>query len=131
MRAGATYTQADWNDLMKGMIELIRRGPFGLINDTRGSALPDPLQRRSIAQMYTDYELDVRRNFLASAIVGSSSFVNGVITALNWLKPTPHPVKVFASLESAENWVLSHFSNDMRQSVTQAAAPRAAVPPST
>jgi hypothetical protein len=129
MHASASYTQADWNDLMKGMIDLIKRGPFGLINDTRGSALPDPLQRRSIAQMYTDYERDVRKNFLASGIVGSSSFVSGVITALNWLKPYPHPVKMFASVESAEDWVLSHFSSDMRHLVTNAVARRAPAPP--
>jgi len=120
MRASASYTQADWDELMKGMVDLIKAGPFGLVNDTRGSPMPDPLQRRSIAQMYTDHEGEVRRNFLASGIVGSSSLVNGVLTALNWLKPPPHPVKVFLSTDLAEAWVLTHFSREMREAVKRA-----------
>jgi len=128
MRARASYTQAEWNQLMKGMIELIETGPFGLINDTRGSPMPDPLQRRSIAEMYTNHEAKVRKNFLASGIVGSSSLVNGVLTALNWLKPPPHAVKVFLSIDAAEEWVLSHFSTEMCARVARASSTRAVAP---
>ncbi len=127
MHASAGYTQADWDQLMRGMVELIKTAPFGLVNDTRGSPMPDALQRRSIAEMYTDHEGDVRRTFLASGIVASSSLVNGVLTALNWLKPPPHPVKVFRSIDSAEAWVLTHFSTDMRASVAKASASYRAV----
>jgi hypothetical protein len=122
MHASARYTQADWNQLMEGMSDLVKTGPFGLVNDTRGSPMPDPLQRRSIAQMYTDLEADVRRNFLASGIVGSSSVVNGVLTALNWLKPPPHPVKVFRAVDAAETWVLGHFTPEMLAAVAKAAS---------
>lgn len=122
MHASAGYTPADWDQLMKGMVDLIRTGPFGLINDARGSRMPDAFQRRSIAQMYTDNEAYVRRNFLASGIVGNSSLVNGVLTALNWLKPPPHPVKVFLAIDSAEDWVLTHFSTEMRRLVAKASA---------
>ena len=88
--------------------------------------MPDQLQRRSIAQMYTDNEAKVRRNFLASGIVGSSSLVNGVLTALNWLKPPPHAVKVFLSMEAAEAWVLAHFSTEMCERVARAPSVRSA-----
>lgn len=125
MCAGASYTQADWNQLMKRMTEVIQMGPFGLINDTRQSAMPDALQRRSIAQMYTEYNADVRKNFLASGIVGSSSLVSGVLTALNWLKPPPHPVKVFLATAAAEEWVLSRFSSEMCERVAKASPDRA------
>ncbi|HKO52837.1 MAG TPA: hypothetical protein VJV79_34250 [Polyangiaceae bacterium] len=128
MRAGASYTQADWNQLMIRITELILTGPFGLINDTRGSRLPDLLQRRAIAGMYTDHEAKVRRNFLASGIVGSSSLVNGVLTALNWLKPPPHAVKVFLSTDAAESWVLAHFSTEMCERVARASSARALAP---
>lgn len=131
MRAAANYTQADWNQLMTRMVELIESGPFGLINDTRGGAMPDPLQRRSIAKMYTEHEAKVRRNFLASGIVGSSSLVNGVLTALNWLKPPPHAVKVFRSINEAETWVLSHFSTEMCARVAKASSSRFTAPPAT
>jgi hypothetical protein len=122
MHASAGCTQADWDQMMKGMLELIKAGPFGLINDTRGSPMPDALQRRSIAALYSTHEADVWRNFLASGIVGDSNVVNGVLTALNWLKPPPHPVKVFRAMEAAEAWVLTHFSPEMRSAVTKAAA---------
>jgi len=128
MRARASYTQAEWNQMMKGIIELIKEGPFGLINDTRGSPMPDALQRRSIAEMYTNHEASVRRNFLASGIVGSSSLVNGVLTALNWLKPPPHAVKVFLSSDVAEEWVLSHFSTEMCARVARASSTRPVAP---
>ena len=114
MRAGTSYTQADWEQLMKGMTELVVSAPFGLINDTRGAQMPDALQRRSVAAMYTNHESSVRRHFLASGIVGSSSLINGVLTAINWLKPPPHPVKVFRVDEEAEAWVLAHFTEEMR-----------------
>ena len=122
MHATAGYTQADWDRLMEGMVDLVRTGPFGLVNDTRGSPMPDALQRRSIAAMYEAHEAEVRRNFLASGIVGNSSVVNGVLTALNWLKPPPHPVKVFLRIEAAEAWVLTHFSAEMRSAMPKGRA---------
>jgi hypothetical protein len=122
LRASAKHTQADWDGMMEGMISLIKTAPFALINDTRGSRMPDAIQRRSIATMYADHEAEVRKNFLASGIVGSSSLVNGVLTALNWLKPPPHPVKVFRSVEAAEAWVLTHFSKEMQAAVANASA---------
>lgn len=117
MRAGQDYTQEDWDALMRGMIQLIVKGPFGFINDTRGSKMPNAVQRRAIAQMYIDYERQTRAHLLASGIVGNSTFVNGILTALNWLKPPPHPVKVFSSITEAERWVLQHFSAELRRQV--------------
>ena len=38
----------------------------------------------------------------------------GVITALNWLRPAPHPVKVFATLNAAETWLSSHLPERLR-----------------
>ncbi|WP_437576164.1 hypothetical protein [Sorangium sp. So ce887] len=117
MRAGEEYTQDDWEALMSGIIQLIVKGPFGLINDTRGSRMPNAMQRRSVAQMYVDYERQTRAHMLASGIIGNSSLVNGILTALNWMKPPPHPVKVFSSITDAERWVLQHFSPDLRRQV--------------
>ncbi|WP_437554549.1 hypothetical protein WME97_21680 [Sorangium sp. So ce367] len=117
MRSGMDFIQSDWDELMKGMTQLIRAGPFGLINDIRGSRMPDAVQRRAITQMYVDYEHETRAHLLASGVVGDSRVVNGVITALNWLKPTPHPFKVFSTFIEAERWVLQHFSHDLRRQV--------------
>jgi hypothetical protein len=117
MRAGEDYTQEDWDALMRGMIQLIVKGPFGLINDTRGGKMPNAVQRRAIAQMYADYERLTRAHLLASGIVGNSTLVNGILTALNWLKPPPHPVKVFSAITEAERWVVQHFSVELRRQV--------------
>ncbi|XYH96573.1 hypothetical protein ACMHYB_53810 [Sorangium sp. So ce1128] len=126
MRAGEDYTPEDWDALMSSMIQLILEGPFGLINDTRGSKMPNAMQRRSIAQMYIDHESQTRAHLLASGIVGNSTVVNGIVTALNWLKPPPHPTKIFVSLTDAERWVLQHFSHDLRRRVMERSIQRAA-----
>ncbi|WP_437538750.1 hypothetical protein WME79_22230 [Sorangium sp. So ce726] len=117
MRSGMDFTQGDWDELMQGMTQLILTGPFGLINDIRGSRMPDAVQRRAITQMYVDYEHQTRAHMLASGVVGDSSVINGIVTALNWLKPTPHPFKVFSTFTEAERWVLQHFSLDLRRQV--------------
>lgn len=117
MRSGMDFTQSDWDELMKSMIQLVLTGPFGLINDIRGSRMPDAVQRRAITQMYVDYDQQTRAHLLASGVVGDSSVVNGIVTALNWLKPTPHPFKVFSRFTEAERWVVQHFSPDLRRQV--------------
>jgi hypothetical protein len=126
MRSGMDFTQSDWDELMKGMIQLILTGPFGLINDIRGARMPDAVQRRAITRMYIDYERETRAHLLASGVVGDSTMVNGIVTALNWLKPTPHPFKVFSRFIDAERWVLQHFNRDLREQVMAQGIQRAA-----
>ncbi|WP_437905748.1 hypothetical protein WME95_47150 [Sorangium sp. So ce327] len=86
------------------------------------------MQRRAITQMYIDYERETRAHLLASGVVGDSTVINGIITALNWLTPTPHPFKVFSSFIDAERWVIQHFNRDLRGQVMAQGIQRAAAP---
>lgn len=117
LRAGSAYAQPEWDRMVLGMVELIRQGPFGLITDARGGQMPNAVQRRSIVKVYEDYDRETRSHFLVAALVGESTLVRGVVTALTWVRPPPHPVKVFASLAEAEPWVLGHFPAALRQRV--------------
>ncbi len=117
LRYGREYNDAEFMAVTASMTELLRRGPFGLLNDTRGGAMPSPTQRRAIIQHYEENDRDIRKNFLACAIVGDSTLVRGVLTALNWVRPAPHPVKVFAGIAEAEAWVMGHFPEELARRV--------------
>jgi hypothetical protein len=117
VRYGRRFSDADWAVLIERVAELIQRGPFGMINDVRGGAVPTPLQRRTIATLYEKNDPDIRAHFLAGALVGDSLLLRGVLTAMRWLRPAPHPVEIFATIGEAESWVLQHFPEELRRRV--------------
>lgn len=123
LRYPREYDDAEFQALTAGMTELVRGGPFGLINDTRGAPMPTPTQRRMITQHYADNDRDIRANFLACGIVGDSTLVRGVLTALNWVRPAPHPIKVFAGMAEAEAWVTGHFPEELARRVPRPRGP--------
>jgi len=122
LRWGRQYTDAEWAAVITRMGELIQRGPFGVINDIRGGAAPTPVQRRTIASLYEEHDAAVRANFLAGALVGDSMLLRGVLTAMNWLRPAPHPVAIFGTIPAAETWVLGHFPEELRRLVASRSA---------
>lgn len=117
VRIGSAYSSAEWNQMLLELIELIKRGPFGAIADLRNGQMPNPVQRRSFIEMYEKHDRLTRTHFLALGAVGESATLRRVITALNWLRPPPHPVKVFATFEAAESWVLEQLPGALRQRV--------------
>lgn len=84
-----------------------RREPWGMINDSRGAAHPNAKQRQAIATMYDDHEVAVREYWRGTAIIFDSQMIVGVLTALSWLRPPPHPFKAFVSYDDGERWVLN------------------------
>jgi hypothetical protein len=117
LRNGRRFTDADFQAVTVHLEELLRRGPFGVLNDTRGSPMPSPLQRRIIIKFYEDFDREIRAHLLATAIVGDSTLVRGVLTALQWIRPAPHPVKVFASMVDAERWVIGLLPEELARLV--------------
>jgi hypothetical protein len=79
--------------------------------------MPNAVQRRSFIDMYEKKDRLARAHFLVLGVVGDSTILRGVITALNWLRPAPHPVQVFARCEAAEAWVLDQLPEPVRQQV--------------
>ena len=122
VRYGHQITDAEWSACAARIGELIRRGPFGMINDVRSGSVPSAVQRRTIITLYDENDRDVRAHFLASALVGGSILLRGVLTALTWVRPAPHPMAIFATLASAEEWVLSHFPEELRRLVPRRVA---------
>jgi hypothetical protein len=121
LHIGRTYSEAAWEEMGARLVELVCQGPYGLISDTRGSAIPTPLQRRWVSRYYERYDREVRANLLAAAVVGDSLVARGVLTALQWLRPLPHPLRVFATLSDGEEWVLGHFPEALRRQVPRRA----------
>lgn len=117
VRPTAHYTADDWEGLLRQLAELLKSGPFGLINDPRGSQLPNAAERRVLIQFYRAHDRELRAHLLAAAIVGQSKLIRGVLTALEWALPAPHPVKICGSLAEAETWVLQHFPPELRARV--------------
>ncbi|MEO8181316.1 MAG: hypothetical protein ABI895_20970 [Deltaproteobacteria bacterium] len=111
------YSGAEWNQMLLELIALIERGPFGAVVDLRAGQMPNAVQRRSFIDMYERYDRLTQAHFLALGAVGDSTVLRGVITALNWLRPAPHPVKVFSTLDAAETWVLEQLPEPVRQRV--------------
>jgi hypothetical protein len=121
MRFGKTFSDAAWQEMAAQLVELVRQGPYGLLNDTRGSAIPTPLQRRWVSRYYEEHDREIRANLLAAAVVGDSMVARGVLTALQWFRPLPHPLQVFATLSDGEEWVLRHFPEALRRQVPRRA----------
>lgn len=107
--------------MLASLVALTAQGPYGLLSDTRGSAIPTPLQRRWVSQYYEEHERQIRTNLLAAAVVGDSVLARGVLTALQWLRPLPHPVQVVATLSDGEQWVLGHLPEALRRQVPRRA----------
>ena len=82
-----------------------RREPWAMLNDSRGSGHPNAKQRQAIATMYEENETNVRAFWRGTAIIFDSQVIVGVLTALTWLKPPPHPFRAFSSYDDGLSWV--------------------------
>jgi hypothetical protein len=120
VRVGSAYSNAEWNRVLVGLTAIIVRGPFGLVVDLRNGQMPDAVQRRAFIAMYENNDQLSRAHFLALGAVGESAIIRRVITVLDWIRPAPHPVKVFATFGEAEAWVLEHLPAPLRQRVPPA-----------
>lgn len=95
----------DWAVLIEGLVGILKRDqPFAVINDVRSGAAPNALQRKQVADMYKAHPDLVKRNWLGTAFVTDSPIARGALTAVTWLIPQPHPVKVFSKYAEGEAW---------------------------
>lgn len=97
----------DFMSSLDRIIGFVQRGePWVMINDARGSGHPNAKQRQAIASMYEAHEQEVRRHWRGSAIVFDSQVIVGVLTALVWLRPPPHPFRAFSDYNEGRSWAL-------------------------
>lgn len=103
-------------DFMESLVRIvgfIHRGqPWVMINDARGSGAPNARQRQAIASMYESHDDVVRRHWRGSAIIFDSQITVGVLTALVWLRPPPHPFRAFADYQEGRRWVLGMLAGE-------------------
>jgi hypothetical protein len=100
----------DWDAHMARVVGYVKQDqPWGMINDSRGAARPTATQRQGIVNMYDDHENLVRKNWRATAIVFDSQLVVGVLTALSWARPLPHPFKSFTDYDEGASWIEGMF----------------------
>jgi hypothetical protein len=100
----------DWDTHMARVIGYLKRDvPWGMINDSRGAAHPTATQRQAIINMYDEHEGLVRKNWRATAIVFDSKLIVGVLTALSWARPLPHPFRSFTDYDEGARWVEGMF----------------------
>jgi hypothetical protein len=62
--------------------------------------------RRRAAAHSNQYEEDVRRWVVASAVVATSSITRAIIKTVQWMAPPPSPFRVFGDLAEAREWLL-------------------------
>lgn len=99
------FTDADWTELIETACAFLDRGqPYGWINDARTPYIPNARQRTELANHQKERATDYRRWVRAAAVVSQSTLVRGVITAMNWVVPTPFPHQTFATIAEAERW---------------------------
>jgi len=100
---------------------VLRNEPWGMINDSRGAGHPNAVQRQAIASFYDAHEATVRANWRGTAIVFDSPIIAGVLTALAWLRPPPHPFKAFSNFDEGERWLVSCFAPELREQLRRVA----------
>jgi hypothetical protein len=113
----------DWDEHLTRVIGYVKTDlPWGMINDSRGAAHPTATQRQGIIDLYDAHEELVRKNWRATAIVCDSKVIVGVLTALTWVRPPPHPFRPFSDYGEGARWTESMF----RPGELASAAPRVA-----
>lgn len=64
----------------------------------------DAESRRYLAQRQKDQSPLSHLHMKAEAVVTMSAIIRGVVTALGWLYPHPHPIRIFSNTPEALAW---------------------------
>jgi len=105
-----SFTDDEWTALLDEIAGVIHRDrPFAMINDVRVGPPPSAQQRKAISLLYKENMDLVKKNWRGTALITSSALVQGAITALNWLMPPPHPVKVCSNYAEGEKWAFQQL----------------------
>jgi hypothetical protein len=91
-----------------------RRQAFACLIDCRGMTMAHTAnQRRRIAEWLAEPELQrLSPHAIAIAVLFRSGLIRGALTAVNWIKPPPAPVKPFGSVADSAPWLRERFSEE-------------------
>jgi hypothetical protein len=98
--------------LERMMSYLRRRQQFACLVDCRGMTMAHTAhQRRRITGWFTEPELQrLAPHAIAIAVLFRSAVIRGALTAVNWIKPPPAPVKAFGSVADSAPWMRERFA---------------------
>jgi hypothetical protein len=91
---------------------LNRRERFALLHDLRGTLPMDASRRKKFTDFVREKDELLRLRLVAHAVVISSVFQKGLITAILWVVNSPCPMKVFNNRELAEEWLRSELRKE-------------------
>ena len=100
--------------LERVMSYLRRRDRFARLIDCRGMTIAHTAnQRRRIAEWLAEPELQrLSPHAIAIAVLFRSALIRGALTAVNWIKPPPEPVKAFGSVADSAPWLRQRFEEE-------------------
>lgn len=100
--------------LERVMSYLRRRDRFACLIDCRGMTIAHTAnQRRRIAEWLAETELQrLSPHAIAIAVLFRSALIRGALTAVNWIKPPPAPVKAFGSVADSAPWLRQRFEEE-------------------
>lgn len=94
---------------VKVLGDIARRGErYTLLIDGRHARPLGARQRKLLADAALPTAAAAARNCAGSAIVVSNAVLAGIVTALQWIKPSGYPERAFSSFEDAEAWLEVH-----------------------
>jgi hypothetical protein len=100
--------------LERVMSYLRRRDKFACLIDCRGMTMAHTAnQRRRITNWLEEPELQrLSPHAIAMAVLFRSALIRGALTAVNWIKPPPAPVKAFGSVAESAPWLRQRLTEE-------------------
>lgn len=94
-------------DTLSGeMVELVKQSRrFVMIVDALKAAPITARQRSKIVDTVDDHQVLFAKFCAGQAVLVHSALARGVITAMNWIKQPPMPMKTFDNRAEAEKWL--------------------------
>ncbi|MBW1757100.1 MAG: hypothetical protein JRJ80_13135 [Deltaproteobacteria bacterium] len=96
------------------MSYLRRRDKFACLIDCRGMTMAHTAnQRRRLTNWFAEPELQrLSPHAIAMAVLFRSALIRGALTAVNWIKPPPAPVKAFGSVAESAPWLRERLTEE-------------------
>jgi hypothetical protein len=93
---------------------LARGERYGVVFDARRAEHLPALQRKMQADWVAAHRAALTERCVGVAFVFDSSVVRGLLTAILWVQPLPHPHCVVPTLAEAEAWVREALAHPER-----------------
>lgn len=105
------FTDDELRDFLSAIEEALRLPgrKVAMIDLLRATAATSG-QRKRQAQWIGANEPQLGRDFAATVIITDRALMRGIVTAIFWMHPLPHPTQVVASLDAATRWLAPHIA---------------------